>query len=613
MSNISANGWFMSLRIQGLIAVFLIFSNLVEAAPAFSISKYLKDCGGKIYSKCDSADLNQETIFEAGRSHALENKLGILIVFGADWCPACRKLSQMLSKDPETEKLHAKYAVIEINGDLKSAKELAKKLNLSYIGYPQAFVLSAETREMRQQIFPTSFKSVGEILAAIDPAAKIAPRTKPTRVGSTNTASLEKSIELTNDYGGSTFYSNPKNDAERFVNQGVAALQVYHYLDAYRSFKAAERRDKNLVMPYVGQIIAVMQMDFTDGEYFAHEAELQLLEIAKGRPLSPAEAAWSSFGESFKMAFSENFVKPPGRVIKTLRDSFEGLVSVDSANLDGIALAAWLSGTALEHRELKEIFRKILEQSPNNIGAHHSLLHIAESENDPKAAEAHAVKLASLVPNSAHAQHMYGHTLPQKGRWAEALVQFKKADALHHAWAKRNGLELNQDWHYSHNLDLMAAVHLGMGNLEGARQTWAEASYDGRANYHTLILAVVTKTPAEAKEIFKPYEAWGDFLKPLRNEIDLTKNSARTLLSEMEKQEVKRGYDEILVKVLKRFASRDEKSNSQLVTDVQNYLSSSFKQGGFDGWSNAYLELLRIKRIAKILSLNAYEAFGLTV
>ena len=87
---------------------------------------------------------------------------------------------------------------------------------------------------------------------------------------------------------------------------------------------------------------------------------------------------------------------------------------------------------------------------------------------------------------------MYGHSLPQRGQWVLALRQFKKADKIHLKWAKANQVEPQQDWHYSHNLDLMAATYMGMGDFKKALDTWERAfNFDSRAVLHSLSLFLV--------------------------------------------------------------------------------------------------------------------------
>jgi tetratricopeptide (TPR) repeat protein len=571
----------------------------------FSIAPYLEKCGGKIYSKCDSAHLNQGTIFDLGRAQAVNEGLDVMIVFGADWCPSCRVFSNMVKNDKDNAKLYSRFVVIEINGDLASGKALAKSLKLSPTGYPQAFILKAATSEMLQQLFPSGFTSVEALLSAIGPKGTGAVLSKPVNVGSILVSTLELPIELNGEYGHSSFVGAPKNKADMFINQGVAALQVYHYVDAFRSFHAAENLE-NSVMAQVGKILAIQNIrKDAAAEYFVNESLLKIESIAKTRQLSAAERAWFEFAKSVQMANSLNYLKVPGREVMPLEDAYHAVLENDKTNLDGHTLITWEAISVLDIGESKRFLRSVLGKLPMNIGAHHSLLHLAEHESDVKAANVHAVALARLAPRSAHAQHMYGHTLPQQGRWKEALALFKKADAIHHEWAAKYGLDVNQDWHYAHNLDLLAATYLGLGDFENARLYWSR-SLDGRAILNSMGLAVATSKNHEADQLLSYYEKLGlaDHLKSLRAELSLTRETAMSFTIQGEKVDGRATYAYLVGRIVDAFSRRQAKVEPALIGEINEYFTQRFKAGGFDGWSSSYLELLRIKRVAGILGMN---------
>lgn len=315
------------------------------------------------------------------------------------------------------------------------------------------------------------------------------------------------------------------------------------------------------------------------------------------------ETAWVEFAKSLKMALSSNYLKDPNFQIKPLSDSYDDILLQDPQNSDGHSLATWLAISALDPKVAQLQFETVLTKQPNNIGAHHALLHLSEMASDDKNAALHATALAKLAPKSAHAQHMYGHTLPQKGRWTEAFAYFKKADELHEQWSKKNGLDIYQDWHYSHNLDLMAAAYLGLGDFENAKQTWKKAANgDSRAAFHYMALAVLTSPFSEADTLLKSYEksGWANYVKPLRLELDFNLQNMGPLKAISDSSE-ETGYAKLIQQIA---GASPINRDAKLSESTANYFSKKFKSGGFDGWSNGFIELLRLKRIAKILSLN---------
>lgn len=440
------------------------------------------------------------------------------------------------------------------------------------------------------------------LLVVTAPAALADSLVKPVSVGLVKVTSLELPIDLSGDYGVSAFYREPKSEAEKFINQGIAALQLYHYLDAFRSFKTAEKLDGESVMAQAGQVLSIVSIHAEQGAFFAQNALRKLQTISGQRTLNAIEREWFEFTKSYILAKVPGFRKQPEERIKPLLGALFDLLLADKTSLDTYSLLAWLLQAELGKNEAKKMVESIVQMDPNNIGAVHSLLHFAENANDAKEANRLAVQLAALAPRSAHAQHMYGHTLPQQGKWKEALAQFQKADALHHAWARKYGIEQSQDWHYGHNLDLLAASHLALGEYDKAGAAWMMT---GRSVFQATALVLISQPKAEADRILAKFEArgLGDFVKPLRLELDLSPETVPAALASS--QDAPLVYTRLLNKVLGSYSKASRKIDPLVVEEITGYLLTRFKKGGFDGWSNAYLQLLRLKRVAKILSIDS--------
>lgn len=585
-----------------LLALTIVVGGTVQAE-TFSMTPYLKQCGGKIYSKCDSKDLNQQTIFEEARKEAQAKTKQLLVVFGADWCPSCVHFAKILETDKDATLFHSKFVVVKLNGDLESAKNVSRQLKISVVGFPQAYVVSTKP-EVVQQFYPSRYGSLKAILDIIG-QQKQDLAVKPAAIDDkVLTTSLEKPIELTSDYGTSSFIPNAKSNDEKFVNQGIAALQVFHYLDAYRSFKEAERANPNSILAYAGQIISILQMgQGEDAFYFANVAYKAAEGLLQNTKVSEKERAWLSFARVLQIANSGNYIRKAGDPVKSMDEVIFDIQKADSKNLDGLALLTWLTYSSMNQRQIRENLDAIVKKDPKNIGANHYLLHLAEMDNDEKKAEVHGQALATLAPRSAHAVHMYGHTLPQKGRWKDALEYFQKADLIHQQWAQKNGFTLDQDWHYSHNLDLMAATYLGLGHFEKAKELWKASMFDDpRAAMHYISVVLATETPERVTAAMKPFlrNGWGRKVAPLVAEIDLTKGNVAQFKGSISQRTGK--YDVLVHRIADAYLAG--KADSKLSNDLTAYFSERLKSGGFDGWSNAYLELLRIKRIANILSMD---------
>ena len=275
---------------------FIGETDILASNSGFSMTPYLEKCGGKIYSKCDSSELNQKTIFEFARKIALQENKKLMVVIGADWCPSCLYFSKMVANDPDKKELFDKVILVEINGDTNSAKDLEKKLQFSTAGYPQAFIFEGSQNEIVQWFFPSSFKNIKSLVAQLDLQEPETQIIKPSYIGQVSVALLEKPIDLIDSYGVSNFLKNPKNQSDYYINQGVAALHVFHYVDAYRSFRMAAQSDPYSIMAYVGQIISIMQIGYgEERSYFAQQALKKINGINQNGKTSKSLTAWIEF------------------------------------------------------------------------------------------------------------------------------------------------------------------------------------------------------------------------------------------------------------------------------------------------------------------------------
>src|SRR5262249_9946548 len=101
--------------------------------------------------------------------------------------------------------------------------------------------------------------------------------------------------------------------------------------------------------------------------------------------------------------------------------------------------------------------------TPEHFAAHHYLTHAYENTNRIEESLAESAAYARLAPEVPHARHMHGHSLRRTGRVDEAIEEFRAADALETAYFKAEGVTAAHDWHYQHNLDLLATTYQYIG------------------------------------------------------------------------------------------------------------------------------------------------------
>ena len=121
-------------------------------------------------------------------------------------------------------------------------------------------------------------------------------------------------------------------------------------------------------------------------------------------------------------------------------------------------------------------FEKVLAMAPGNAAAHHFLTHAGENTGQLKTALDHGAQFAKLAPEIPHARHMLGHNLRRAGRVFDAIAEFEAADRLHREYAAREKISPEYDWHFEHNLGLLATSLQYAGQMKRA-ETLLKAAF----------------------------------------------------------------------------------------------------------------------------------------
>ena len=273
-------------------------------------------------------------------------------------------------------------------------------------------------------------------------------------------------------------------EAQLFYDQGLAYLASFDWLRAARSFHASLRADPGLAMAHLGLARAYLGLESpAQAQRRAEEAERVDASVA----LEARERRWIELGglqmravlargkslarkhEAFKRAIEGYLASYP--------DDVHALVlrgNVDSRP-DGWGQAG-LEGSV-------SWYQQALELDPNHFPARHFLTHAFENLGRHEEAREHALHYAALAPEVPHAHHMLAHVAPRLGRWEEARDELEEADGLHRQSFAAGEVTPREDWHYGHNLRLLAAVHLRLGNEEKAEQLYRntfQLDYAGR-------------------------------------------------------------------------------------------------------------------------------------
>lgn len=285
---------------------------------------------------------------------------------------------------------------------------------------------------------------------------------------------LERPITLRSGIGTAHDAVTTKSaDAQAFYDQGLAYLHSYVWIDAARSFAQALRLDPSLAMAHVGLSFAFVELNKpADARAAIDRAQALSPKVSvherrhiEARALqvdAEAHAGEAARLTAYRQALDAAITQFPGdHELVLLRGIAE---SPDPADRGQGSVAA-----AIPH------FERVLKASPNHFAAHHYLTHAYENSGRPDEALQHGAVYARTASAVPHARHMHGHNLRRAGRMTEAIAEFEAADGLHREYFTREGMSAEYDWHFAHNLDLLASSHRYLGQIKQAEALFKQS------------------------------------------------------------------------------------------------------------------------------------------
>ena len=295
------------------------------------------------------------------------------------------------------------------------------------------------------------------------------------RVGWIPSAFLERPIALQVGIGSiHEQVSTSSKEAQQFYDQGLAYLESYFWAQAARSFYEALHYDPKLAMAYVGLSYAYSPMDFPAAA----------AALAHAKSLSASITDRESRRIQIR-ALQLNAMLDPSKIERELavRDALDDALAAYPDDvvlllLRGVAQepSPFADGQGCIDMQAATFFNRVLALDPNNFAAHHFLIHCYENNGLLQDALPHAKAYAELAPDVPHAQHMYGHVLRHIGRMDQAIAQFLKTDDIERAYFRKENIPPWYDWHYAHNLDLLASSYQYLGQMKNAEKYFRTVS-----------------------------------------------------------------------------------------------------------------------------------------
>jgi len=256
------------------------------------------------------------------------------------------------------------------------------------------------------------------------------------------------------------------SQAQAFHDQGLAYLHSYVWLEAARSFNQALRLDQTLALPHLGLTIAYVELNAAD-------AARQ--ELARARALARTEHDLRHVAlRTLQMAAEAT----PGIVtnLAAYRSALDQALTAFPSDEE-----LWLARGQAESPDPAErgqgsvagsirFYEKALALAPSHFAGHHYLTHAYENGGRVAEALTQGATYAKMAPAVPHARHMDGHNLRRAGRIDEAIAEFSAADALETAYFTAEKIPVEYDWHYQHNLDLLATSYQYVGQMRKAEE-----------------------------------------------------------------------------------------------------------------------------------------------
>jgi tetratricopeptide (TPR) repeat protein len=255
-------------------------------------------------------------------------------------------------------------------------------------------------------------------------------------------------------------------EAQKFYDQGLAYLHSYVWLEAARSFNQALRLDPQLAIAHAGLSLAYTELNapalartaleraqaLPAGPHDARHVELRALQVAaEAAPRDTARLA--AYRAALDRALEEF---PDDEELWLLRGQAE---TPDPAERGQGSTAGSV-----------RFYAKAKLLAPQHFAAHHFLAHAYENSGATAQAVAEGAIYAKMAPDVPHARHMHGHNLRRTGQIDDAIAEFSAADALDAAYLAAEKIPAEYDWHYQHNLDLLATSYQYAGRMKKAEE-----------------------------------------------------------------------------------------------------------------------------------------------
>jgi len=262
-------------------------------------------------------------------------------------------------------------------------------------------------------------------------------------------------------------------EAQAFIEQGIAQLHGFWFLEAERSFRQAAFLQPDLAIAYWGCAMANLE-NRSRAIGFIDKAVERLIDSTPRREklyvealdhflkAKPKDDATNEEKDTAKRNAHERYLADLEKIIDEFPGDIEAksllVLSLYRANEEGVKIQSYYAINAI----LDDIF-EIQPLHP----AHHYRIHLWDHRRSENALDS-AAKSGPSMPGIAHMWHMPGHTYSSLNRYADAVWQQEASARVDHAAMTRSRVMPDQIHNFSHNNEWMVRNLIYLGRADGA-------------------------------------------------------------------------------------------------------------------------------------------------
>ena len=292
-------------------------------------------------------------------------------------------------------------------------------------------------------------------------------------------------------------------EAQKFIDQGVAQLHTFYYLEAERSFRQAAKIDPNCAIAYWGMSMANVN-NARRAKEFLKEAQ----KVAAKGKISRREQLYIDALEALYKAGGSN--KEQLTALETIVQEFPD----DPDAKVWLAMITWQVGGITSRQAVDSLLEQVEARYPLHPAVHHYRIHLWDGVK-PIRAEKSASLYAKAAPGIAHAWHMPGHTYTGLKRYADAAYQQEGSARVDHAAMARDRIMPFEIHNYAHNNQWLATSLSHVGRPREAivvARNLVEQPRDPEKNGKNDGGSPQRSGRARWSEVLARYEMWDDLI-----------------------------------------------------------------------------------------------------